>query len=190
MTYYFFNNLPDSYNSVVNALSNQPKYNLGNIFDISKASFWNNLSLFFICLIPGFNSAVFQRISMANSIDQAKRSFVISAQICFVILLILIWLVLVIQAKAPITSLIIGTIALLLSLKDTTVFKLIIFTIGFYMPIVTVPFIMAIFGYRTPYEQAVLCGMGAGLAVVVLWNYLDITVIDNVVPAMAANSKF
>ncbi|MBM3467289.1 MAG: hypothetical protein FJX70_05615 [Alphaproteobacteria bacterium] len=38
---------------------------------------------------------------MANSIDQAKRSFVISAQICFVILLILIWLVLVIQAKAP-----------------------------------------------------------------------------------------
>ena len=65
-----------------------------------------------------------------------------------------------------ITSLIIGTIALLLSLKDTTVFKLIIFTIGFYMPIVTVPFIMAIFGYRTPYEQAVLCGMGAGLAVV------------------------
>ena len=47
MTYYFFNNLPDSYNSVVNALSNQPKYNLGNIFDISKASFWNNLSLFF-----------------------------------------------------------------------------------------------------------------------------------------------
>ncbi len=48
MTYYFFNNLPDSYNSVVNALSNQPKYNLGNIFDISKASFWNNLSLFFI----------------------------------------------------------------------------------------------------------------------------------------------
>ncbi|MBM3467288.1 MAG: hypothetical protein FJX70_05610 [Alphaproteobacteria bacterium] len=55
------------------------------------------------------------------------------------------------------------------------------------MPIVTVPFIMAIFGYRTPYEQAVLCGMGAGLAVVVLWNYLDITVIDNVVPAMAAN---
>jgi len=254
MTYYFFNNLPDNYNSVVNALSNQPKYNLGNIFDISKASFWNNLSLFFIFLIPGFNSAVFQRISMANSIDQAKRSFVISAQICFVILLILIWLVLVIQAKAPnisaedvikilifdqlipvyrglmlvgviamtmstadsyinsssilfshdflgslnikvknellavrITSLIIGTIALLLSLKDTTVFKLIIFTIGFYMPIVTVPFIMAIFGYRTPYEQAVLCGMGAGLAVVVLWNYLDITVIDNVVPAMAAN---
>ncbi|MCC8461074.1 MAG: sodium:solute symporter family protein [Candidatus Megaira endosymbiont of Carteria cerasiformis] len=191
MTYYFFNNLPDSYNSVVNALSNQPKYNLGNIFDTSKVSFWNNLSLFFICLIPGFNSAVFQRISMAKNVDQAKRSFVISAQVCFVIFLIVIWLVLVIEAKTPnisaddiikvlifdqlipvykglmlvgviamtmstadsyinsssilfshdflrslnikvknellaarITSLIIGTIALLLSLKDTTVFKL------------------------------------------------------------------
>lgn len=101
MTYYFFNNLPDSYNSVVNALSNQPKYNLGNIFDTSKVSFWNNLSLFFICLIPGFNSAVFQRISMAKNVDQAKRSFVISAQVCFVIFLIVIWLVLVIQAKTP-----------------------------------------------------------------------------------------
>jgi len=254
MTYYFFNNLPYSYNSVVNALSNQPKYNLGNIFDTSKVSFWNNLSLFFICLIPGFNSAIFQRISMAKNVDQAKRSFVISAQVCFVIFLIVIWLVLVIQAKTPnisvddiikvlifdqlipvykglmlvgviamtmstadsyinsssilfshdflrslnikvknellaarITSLIIGTIALLLSLKDTTVFKLIIFTIGFYMPIVTVPFIMAIFSYRTPYEKAVLYGMGAGLAVVLLWSYLDITVIDNIVPAMAAN---
>lgn len=58
---------------------------------------------------------------------------------------------------ARITSLIIGTIALLLSLKDT---------------IVTVPFIMAIFSYRTPYEKAVLYGMGAGLAVVLLWSYL------------------
>jgi Na+/proline symporter len=191
---------------------------------------------------------------MAKNVDQAKRSFVISAQVCFVIFLIVIWLVLVIQAKTPnisaddiikvlifdqlipvykglmlvgviamtmstadsyinsssilfshdflrslnikvknellaarITSLIIGTIALLLSLKDTTVFKLIIFTIGFYMPIVTVPFIMAIFSYRTPYEKAVLYGMGAGLAVVLLWSYLDITVIDNIVPAMAAN---
>jgi Na+/proline symporter len=176
---------------------------------------------------------------MAKNVDQAKRSFVISAQVCFVIFLIVIWLVLVIEAKTPnisaddiikvlifdqlipvykglmlvgviamtmstadsyinsssilfshdflrslnikvknellaarITSLIIGTIALLLSLKDTTVFKLIIFTIGFYMPIVTVPFIMAIFSYRTPYEKAVLYGMGAGLAVVLLWSYL------------------
>ncbi len=137
---------------------------------------------------------------MAKNVDQAKRSFVISAQVCFVIFLIVIWLVLVIEAKTPnisaddiikvlifdqlipvykglmlvgviamtmstadsyinsssilfshdflrslnikvknellaarITSLIIGTIALLLSLKDTTVFKLIIFTIGFYI---------------------------------------------------------
>jgi len=220
MTYYFFNNLPDSYNSVVNALSNQPKYNLGNIFDTSKVSFWNNLSLFFICLIPGFNSAVFQRISMAKNVDQAKRSFVIEAKTPNIsaddIIKVLIFdqlipvykgLMLVgviamtmstadsyinsssilfshdflrslnIKVKnellaARITSLIIGTIALLLCLKDTTVFKLIIFTIGFYMPIVTVPFIMAIFSYRTPYEKAVLYGMGAGLAVVLLWSYL------------------
>ena len=64
---------------------------------------------------------------------------------------------------------------------------LIIFTASFYMPIVTIPFIMVIIGYRTPYEKAVLWGMGAGLSVVLLWNYLDITVIDNIVPAMLAN---
>jgi len=88
---------------------------------------------------------------------------------------------------ARLVSIIIAILAIILSFKETSIFRLALFTAGFYMPIVTVPFIMAIFGYRTPYEKAVLYGMGAGLAVVLLWSYLDITVIDNIVPAMAAN---
>jgi len=58
---------------------------------------------------------------------------------------------------------------------------------SFYMTIVTVPFIMALCGYRTPFENAVLGGMGAGLTTVLLWNYYDITIVDAVIPAMLAN---
>ena len=89
--------------------------------------------------------------------------------------------------SARIISFFIGISAILLALKESSLFKLAIFTSSFFTPIVTVPFIMAIFGYRTPYEKAVLWGMGAGLTVVLLWNYLDITIIDSILPAMIAN---
>jgi Na+/proline symporter len=88
---------------------------------------------------------------------------------------------------ARIVSFIIGILSILLALKEMSLLKFSIFVASFYMPIVTVPFIMAVIGYRTPYEKAVLWGMGAGLSVVLLWNYLGITVIDNIVPAMLAN---
>lgn len=88
---------------------------------------------------------------------------------------------------ARLITIIIGIVAMILSFKDSSIFRLALFTAGFYMPIVTVPFIMAILGYRTPYEKAVLGGMGAGLSVVLLWNYYDITVIDNIVPAILVN---
>ena len=55
------------------------------------------------------------------------------------------------------------------------------------MCIVTVPFIMAVLGYRTPYEKAVLAGMAGGFLVNILWMLLDITIIDGVIPAMLVN---
>jgi hypothetical protein len=55
------------------------------------------------------------------------------------------------------------------------------------MSVVTIPFIMAVIGYRTPYEKAVLYGMASGFLVNTSWIYLDITVIDGVIPAMFAN---
>ena len=66
-------------------------------------------------------------------------------------------------------------------------FHLAIFTASFFIPIVSVPFLMAILGYRTPYEKAVLYGMAAGFIVVLLWNYFDITVIDSIAPAVFTN---
>jgi Na+/proline symporter len=89
--------------------------------------------------------------------------------------------------SARIISFLLGLLAIFLSFKETSILKFSIFCISFYTPIIVVPFIMATCGYRTPYEKAVLWGMGAGLSVVLLWNYYDITVIDSVVPAMLAN---
>lgn len=89
--------------------------------------------------------------------------------------------------SARITSLFIGILSIFLALKESSLFKLAIFTSSFFVPIVTVPFIMAIVGYRTPYEKAVLFGMSAGLSVVLFWNYQNITIIDSIIPAMIAN---
>ena len=88
---------------------------------------------------------------------------------------------------ARIVSFILGISGILLSLKDVGIFRLIVLTSSYYMSVVTIPFIMAVIGYRTPYEKAVLYGMASGFLVNTSWIYLDITVIDGVIPAMFAN---
>ncbi|MBP9778206.1 MAG: hypothetical protein KBD25_03395, partial [Rickettsiaceae bacterium] len=88
---------------------------------------------------------------------------------------------------ARIVSFLLGISGILLSLKDIGIFRLAVLTASFYMCIVTVPFIMAVIGYRTPYEKAVLAGMAGGFLVNSLWMLLDITIIDGVIPAMLVN---
>lgn len=88
---------------------------------------------------------------------------------------------------ARIVSLFLGVVGILLSLKDIGIFRLIVLSSSFYMCTVTVPFIMAIIGYRTPYKKAVLYGIVSGVLVNTLWIFLDIIVIDGVIPAMFAN---
>ena len=61
--------------------------------------------------------------------------------------------------------------------------------ISVYMPIVSVPFLMAIFGFR-PRSEAVLLAMGAGaLTVIAFQNGLDkyLTIQDGILPAMLMN---
>jgi len=88
---------------------------------------------------------------------------------------------------ARVVSFLLGMSGILLSLKDIGIFRLAVLTASFYMCIVTVPFIMAVLGYRTPYEKAVLAGMAGGFLVNSLWMLLDITIIDGVIPAMLVN---
>lgn len=88
---------------------------------------------------------------------------------------------------ARIASLVIGIVAIFMSLKQGTIFEMGLFFLGFYFPIVVPSFIMAIVGYQTPYQNAVLGGMFAGGSFMLIWNVLDITVCDPSVFAMLAN---
>ncbi|WP_323738873.1 sodium:solute symporter family protein [Candidatus Trichorickettsia mobilis] len=88
-------------------------------------------------------------------------------------------------AATRLTSYFIGIFAIIVSLKQGTLLDIFMFTTSFYMPTVSVPFIMACLGLRST-EKPVLWGMGAGLFVVLVWNYYEIQS-DSIVPAMFAN---
>ena len=87
-------------------------------------------------------------------------------------------------------SLLIGIFAIILSLRSGSLLQLALTTYSFYMPIVTVPFIMTVVGFRSS-GKAVLIGMVAGLVTVILWDVvLKINSIDGLVPGMVANLFF
>ncbi|XWN35082.1 MAG: HD domain-containing protein [Roseivirga sp.] len=84
-------------------------------------------------------------------------------------------------------SLGLGGLALLMALYEGGVLDLMLFTANFYMPIVTVPLLMAIFGFRGT-SRAALVGMAAGVVTVLTWNeYLAHTDIPSFLPGMVAN---
>ncbi|XWN34862.1 MAG: HD domain-containing protein [Roseivirga sp.] len=88
---------------------------------------------------------------------------------------------------ARICSVFIGTAGLLLALRESDILALIMFTASFYMPVVTVPLLLAIFGFRSS-PRAALVGMVAGIITVLAWDsYLTYTSIPSFLPGMLAN---
>lgn len=68
--------------------------------------------------------------------------------------------------------------------------EILIATHMFYMPVVTVPFILAVFGFRST-SRAVLIGMTAGAITVLTWEqFLQIEYIPGIIPGMFANLVF
>jgi Na+/proline symporter len=91
---------------------------------------------------------------------------------------------------AKVFAFVVGIIALLLALYKVDFLDLVLWAWGFYMPIVTVPLLLAIFGFRST-TRAVLIGMAAGFITVVLWDkLLGNTGINSVIPGMVANLVF
>ncbi|MDX1916625.1 MAG: sodium:solute symporter family protein, partial [Rickettsiaceae bacterium] len=89
-----------------------------------------------------------------------------------------------------IASLLIGIFAIILCLYSTSLLQLIIMTSSFYMPVVTVPFIMSLVGFRSS-GKSVLIGMIAGFVTVVIWKiFFTQIAIDGLVPGMLANLIF
>lgn len=89
-----------------------------------------------------------------------------------------------------IASLVIGIASIILATKSGNLLHLLIAANLLYMPIVTVPFIMATLGFRTS-NRAVLIGMSAGLITVLVWEiFLRTGDIDAIIPGMTVNLFF
>jgi Na+/proline symporter/signal transduction histidine kinase len=86
-----------------------------------------------------------------------------------------------------ISSLLIGIAGLLLSFFSGNLLEMILTSHGFYMPIVSVPLILAIFGFRSS-TTAVLIGMVAGFVTVIYFKIFS--KVDSIMPGMLGNLVF
>lgn len=88
------------------------------------------------------------------------------------------------------TSLLIGSVAMIVAtLSSGNLMHLFIVANMFYMPIVTIPFVMALLGFRST-SKSVLIGIGAGFITVIIWEMFlksNVGNIDSILPGMAAN---
>lgn len=83
-----------------------------------------------------------------------------------------------------ISAIIVGLIALILCAYSNSLLDLILNTYSFYLPIVSVPFLLSVFGFRTT-SQNVLLGMFAGFCIVIWFKLFSET--DSLIPGMLAN---
>ncbi len=84
-------------------------------------------------------------------------------------------------------TLVVGIGAIILALIMDDLLKLLLLSASFYVPIVTIPFMAAILGFRTS-KKAVLIGMLGGLVSVIVWRMFFLkTGIDSLVPGIIGN---
>ncbi|ACE06300.1 hypothetical protein Aasi_0939 [Candidatus Amoebophilus asiaticus 5a2] len=81
-----------------------------------------------------------------------------------------------------------GVSALLLALSMQNILDLLLFSASFYVPVIDVPFLLAIFGFRSK-TRSVIIGMAAGFVTVILWS-IFFKNSDSLIPAMLANLIF
>lgn len=88
------------------------------------------------------------------------------------------------------SSVIIGVLGTFLAIYHNNILDIMLMSASFYMPIVTVPFIFTIIGFRSS-DKSVLIGMIAGFITVIIWRMFFIkTGIDSVIPGIIANLLF
>lgn len=244
-----------SIEQIQNTLFTNDNYNLEKVFDFGSIKTWEYTVIFIYYLMPLFNPAFFQRISMARNWQQVRISFYVTAVVATFLVVSIFWLTLVLFTKNPsvesgeviktliyntlptgqkgllligvlamimstadscinsssvlvaydfckafkiklkddlrtarIVSFVIGILAILMSLRQGSVFQLGLFFSGFFFPVVVPSFILSIIGYQTPYEKAVLWGMFAGGLFMFCWWVFDVQTFTPVVFAMIANA--
>ncbi len=244
-----------NYDLIKHTLNTNPLFDYKQLFNYQNPKFLPNLFIFFWCLIPSMNSAMFQRILMARDTAQIKSSFTIAAVLCFFILLFICFIGLMMIAVSPnleannvvmhaidicsspilrvfaligiiamvmstadswinttaiiiahdllkplgidvknelvlvrIASFVVGIGAIILAIPASNLLNLALLSANFYMPIVTIPLIISILGFRTS-KRVVLISMCMGTFTVIAWKQLlyPVTNIDSVMPAMIVN---
>ncbi|MDP4708379.1 MAG: sodium:solute symporter family protein, partial [Rickettsiaceae bacterium] len=85
-------------------------------------------------------------------------------------------------------SMLLGLSAIALALSGNDLFSIVLFTNGFYMPLVTIPLIASILGFRSS-TLSVLIAMSAGLISVLVWRGIGIQS-DPIAFAMLMNIVF
>lgn len=86
-----------------------------------------------------------------------------------------------------ICSAMIGLTAIIFAVKRGSLLDLMVYASMFYMPVVTVPFIMTILGFRST-SKSVIAGMIAGFGTAIIWEiFFKMLNIGGVAPGMIAN---
>ncbi len=249
---YFLIHNTTNLDSVTDAVSTHKLYDVKDVFDFTKPGSIESIFLFIFFLIPDFNPAIFQRISIAKDVLQVQKSFIIAGIICAMVQSMLCWIGTILLTSVPdldpdnvvqqllaqisivdgfngliiagvmamimstvdseincasvlivhdflkpmginfknelfsarLVALLIGIIATIFSIREGSFLDMMIFANSFYMPVVTVPFIMAIFGFRSS-STSVLLAMGSGLVCSFIGEKLGMEMA--IIPAMFAN---
>ncbi|MDD9140109.1 MAG: sodium:solute symporter family protein, partial [Candidatus Cardinium sp.] len=89
---------------------------------------------------------------------------------------------------ARLTAFIVGICAMLLACKESNLLSLLMFSFDFSVPIITAPFLLAVYGFRGS-SQTALIGMATGVIAILAWNrWIEpITGIDGSFPCMLTN---
>jgi Na+/proline symporter/signal transduction histidine kinase len=87
-----------------------------------------------------------------------------------------------------VVTFLIGTLAVSMALLKNNILDLLLLIGNFYAPIIMIPLIMAILGFRTT-TKAVFLAIAAGIATVIIWRLKlqDLTNVDSVLPGTIAN---
>jgi len=88
-----------------------------------------------------------------------------------------------------IASVCIGIFAFFLAIREGSLLDLLISTYSFYGPIVTIPFVMALLGFRSS-GKSVVIGMAAGFCALLICKAFGLATLLGNLPAMAANLTF
>ncbi|MDG1436560.1 MAG: sodium:solute symporter family protein, partial [Rickettsiaceae bacterium] len=89
----------DDVDIVVDTLQNNPLFDIGLLLDYSTPKFWSFLTLMLLFIIPGFDPATFQRVSMSSDTKQLRQAFTYAAFAVLIIQLLISWISVLILSR-------------------------------------------------------------------------------------------